>query len=203
MQQIDALLQENGTDAEAIGAQHGLSGDQVKQAMASLMPFVMGGFQKKAEAGEHEEVANLASGIGDPASAVSGGNDILGSIFGSKDVSREVASRAGGQSGIPAGVMKALLPVVAAMVAKRFMGGGAGGGLGGAMGGGLGGSILGSVLSGLGGNGQQLPGGGMMPAGGAASPGGGGLAGALGGMLDRNGDGNPLDDILGGLMGRR
>ncbi len=198
MQRIDDLLAENGTDAAAIGAQHGLSADQTKQAMASLMPFVMGGFQKKADAGAHDEVAGL---VGEPNAAT--GNGILGSIFGSKDVSRQVASQAGGQSGIPAGAMKALLPIVAAMVGKHLMGrGGAGGGMGGGMAGGLSGAILGSVLNGLGGNGQQLPGGGMAPAGGAASPG-GGIGGALGGMLDRNGNGNPLDDILGGLMGGR
>ena len=51
MQQIDTLLAENGTDAAAIGAQHGLSADQTRQAMASLLPFVMGGFHKQAEAG--------------------------------------------------------------------------------------------------------------------------------------------------------
>lgn len=190
MQRIDELLQENGTDAAAIGAQHGLSPDQTRQAMASLLPFVMGGFQKKAEAGEQDEVANLASGIGDPATAVQPGNAILGNIFGSKDVSREVASHAGGQSGIPAGVMKALLPIVAAMVGRHLtkrMGGGIAGGLGGA--------ILGSVLGNLGGGGQSLPGGGVAPAG-------GGMGGALGGMLG-GGGGNPLDAILGGLMGRR
>ena len=31
----------------------------------------------------------------------------------------------------------------------------------------------------------------------------GGLMGALSGILDRDGDGNPLDDLAGGLMGRR
>jgi len=192
MQQIDELLQENDTDAAAIGARHGLSPDQTRQAMASLLPFVMGGFQKKAESGDHDAVAELASGIGDPAADAGPGNGILGHIFGSKDVSRQVASRAGGQAGIPDGVMKALLPIVAAMVGRHLttrMGGGIAGGLGGA--------ILGSVLGNLGVNGQQLPGGGMAPAGGAAA------GGALGGMLDRNGNGNPLDDILGGLMGRR
>lgn len=201
MQHIDDLLAENGTDAAAIGAQHGLSADQTKQAMASLMPFVMGGFQKKADAGAHDEVANLVGSdlVGEPSAAT--GNGILGSIFGSKDVSRHVAQHAGGQSGLPAGAMKALLPIVAAMVGKHLMSRGGAGGSGG-MAGGLGGAILGSVLSGLGGNGQQLPGGGMAPVGGAASPG-GGIGGALGGMLDRNGNGNPLDDILGGLMGGR
>lgn len=60
MQQIDELLAENGTAATAIGAQHGLSADQTKQAMASLMPFVMGGFQKKADVGAYDEVAGAS-----------------------------------------------------------------------------------------------------------------------------------------------
>ncbi|CAA9520284.1 MAG: hypothetical protein AVDCRST_MAG91-2154 [uncultured Sphingomonadaceae bacterium] len=46
-----------------------------------------------------------------------------------------------------------------------------------------------------------MPGGGIAPAGGPART--GGVGGALGGMLDRDGNGNPLDDILGGLMGGR
>ena len=151
MQQVDELLQENGADAAAIGAQHGLSPDQARQAMASLLPFIMGGFQKRADAGD-DELANVASGIDDPATAVQPGNAILGNIFGSKDVSREVATRASGQSGIPNGVLKALLPIVAAMVGRhlaRRMGGGIAGGLGGA--------ILGSVLGNLGRGGGMSP----------------------------------------------
>lgn len=170
MQQIDELLSESGTDAEAIGQRFGLSSDQTKQAMASLIPAIMGGFQKRADANDLEGVAGLAQDIEEPAAAVAPGNAILGQIFGSKDVSRQVATHAAGDTGISNTVLKALLPIVAAMVGRhltRRMGGG--------LLGGVAGGLLGSVLGNLGGGAQ------------ASRP---GQAG-----------GNPLDAILGGLVG--
>jgi hypothetical protein len=120
------------------------------------------------------------------------GNALLGQLFGSKDVSRTVAQHASAQTGIGADKMKALLPILAtlAMGAMAKQGGGAaGGGLGGLLGGLLGGGMGGGAMDGT-------------PMGGAAAPqrGGGGLFG----MLDLDGDGNPLDDIMGmaGKLGR-
>jgi hypothetical protein len=172
VQDINSLLASSGTDAGAIGAQFGLTPEQTKSAMASLLPAVAGGFQKRADAGDVHQVAQLTGSPGQPSMAA--GNDILGQIFGSKDVSRQVAGHAEGQSGVSSAVLKALLPIVASMVAQHFLRGSAGG-LGGAAGsgGGLGG-ILGSVL--------------------------GGSGGGLGGMLGGSGS-NPLDEILGSLTG--
>ncbi len=186
MQQIDELLSENGTDAGEIGRQFGLSPDQTRQAMASLIPAIMGGFQKRADANDLESVAGLAQDIDDPATAVAPGNAILGQIFGSKDVSRQVATHAAGNTGISNTVLKSLLPIVAAMVGQHLMRRMAGGLLGG-----LAGGVLGSVLGNLGGGTQA-------PASGQAD--GGGLGGILGGGA---GGGNPLDAILGGLVGAR
>ena len=105
---------------------------------------------------------------------VSRGNDVLGQIFGSKDVSRTVAQNAATRSGLDPALIKKMLPIVAMLVAgymSRQRGGsqlpGGSGGLGG---------LLGGLLGG-----QQ----GTTPA-----------AGGFGSMLDLNGDGNPLDDIL-------
>jgi len=171
---VDEILRESGMDVGALGARFGLSPEQTRSAVASLMPAVIGGFQHKAQANDLDGVAQVATQVREPSTLA--GNDVLGQIFGSKDVSRQVAGHAAGQSGVSNTVMKALLPIVAAMVAQHFakkMGGVAAGG---ALGGGLGG-ILGSIL--------------------------GGQSGGLpGGFGDARGGSNPLEDILGGL-GRR
>jgi hypothetical protein len=112
---------------------------------------------------------------------VNKGNDILGQIFGSKDVSRTVAGHAAGQTGIDPELLKKMLPILAMLVGGYLSsrGGAQGEGQGG---GGMLGSILGAVLGG----GQQ-----------AAPASGGGLLGGLGSLIDMNNDGNPLDDIIG------
>lgn len=45
------------------------------------------------------------------------GNDVLGQIFGSKDVSRTVALDASNRSGLDQGVLKRMLPMLAMMIA--------------------------------------------------------------------------------------
>ena len=107
------------------------------------------------------------------------GNDVLGQVFGSPEVSRTVAQNASTTSGIDPALLRKMLPMLAMLVAgfmsKQSMGQPAAPASGGA--GDLGG--LGGLLGGLLGQG-----------GAAKAPG-------LAGMLDLNGDGNPLDDILG------
>ncbi len=179
MQGLDQILGSSGVDLGGLSARFGLSPDQTRSAMGALLPAVVGGFHKQAEAGDPAGVAAAANSIAQP--DVSAGNDILGRIFGSKDVSRQVADHAAGQSGVSSTVLKAMLPVAAAMVARHFAsnGGGAGGGLAGMVAAMLGGGGTGAAaLPGMGG-----PGGGL-----------GGLGGLLGG-----GGSNPLDEILGGL----
>jgi hypothetical protein len=153
MQEVDQVLGSSGADVGSLAAQFGLSPDQARAAMGSLMPAVLGGFHKQAEAGDPAGVADAAATVDQP--GVDSGNDILGRIFGSKDVSRQVADHASGESGVSSTVLKAMLPIVAAMVARHVAGGGSdGGGLGG---------MLSSVL------------------GGGNSDGSGGLGGLLGG----------------------
>ena len=105
---------------------------------------------------------------------VTRGNDVLGQIFGSKDVSRAVAQNAAGQSGLDPSVLKKMLPMLAMVVAGLMAKQQGGAGPSQAEGGGLA-DLLGGVL-------------------GRAGTGGG--AAGLASMLDLNGDGNPLDDIL-------
>ncbi len=177
MQGLDQVLGSSGVDLGGLGARFGLSPEQTRSAMGSLMPAVLGGFHKQAEAGDPADVAGAANAVDQP--DVQSGNDILGRIFGNKDVSRQVADHAAGQTGVSSTVLKAMLPIVAAMVARHVAassGATGGGGLGG---------MLASVLAG--GNSGSAGG----------SPGLGGLGG-LGELL--GGGSNPLDAILGGLQ---
>jgi hypothetical protein len=153
-----------------------------------LLPAILGGFKKQTQAqpsgldGLGGLLDQLGGGglmdnvLSPEPTDVNRGNDVLGTIFGSKDVSREVAQNAAGRTGIDPAMLKRMLPMLAMLVAG-FMSKSRGGGMPGAGGGGLGGVL-----------------GGMLGGGGAAR--GGGLGGGLGGLLDLDRDGNPLDDIL-------
>jgi hypothetical protein len=118
--------------------------------------------------------------LGSQPTSLDRGNDVLGQIFGSKDVSRTVAQNAATRTGLDPSLLKKMLPMLAMLVAGYMAKQGrasaptqTGGGLGN-MGGGLG-NVLAGMVGGQGG--------------------GAGLAS----MLDL--DGNPLDDIL-GLAGK-
>lgn len=65
--------------------------------------------------GQHQGYVNDSSSLA-RAETIADGNEILGHIFGSKDVSRQVASRVAAQTGIGESVLKGMLPVVAAMM---------------------------------------------------------------------------------------
>lgn len=178
MQGLDQILGSSGMDLAGLAAKFGIPPEQASAAMGSLLPAVLGGLQKKADAGDLGGVDTVATQIDQPDTA--SGNDVLGHIFGDKDVSRQVADHASGESGVPATILKAMLPVVAAMVAKHLAGNSGGASdAGSGVGGGLGG-LIGSVLGG-GGGGQSGGLGGL-----------GGLAGMFGG----GGGANPLDAIL-------
>ena len=110
------------------------------------------------------------------ATDVGQGNDVLGQIFGSKEVSRTVAADAWKRSGLDPALLRKMLPILAMLVAG-YMARQSGSGQQ-APSGGLGG-LLGGLL------------GGAAPSSGPAK-GPGGLAS----ILDMNGDGNPLDDVL-------
>ncbi len=170
---------------------------------AVLLPAILGGFKNQAQAapnglgglgailGQMGGGGLLDAVVGPQATPVEQGNDILGTIFGSKDVSRQVAGQAAAQSGISADTLKKLLPIVAMLVAGYMASqrGGESGGGAPAPSDGMGG-MLGQVL------GSVLGGGAAAPTAQAAP-----RAGGLAGMLDMDGDGNPLNDLL-GMAGR-
>lgn len=189
MNLTDILAQAGGI--ESMANQLGIPPTMAKQGADALLPAILGGFKKQAQSGGGVEglgglLGQLGGGglldsvLGPQATPVEQGNDVLGQIFGSKDVSRTVAGQAAAQTGIDSGILKQMLPILAMMaagyMAKQGGQGGESGGLGG---------ILGNVL------------GGAMGGGAAPSAGGLGGLGGLGKMLDMDGDGNPLDDIMG------
>jgi hypothetical protein len=188
MQLTDMLAQMGGL--QSVARQLGVSEGEVAQGAEALLPAILGGFQKQAQgqgAGQGmglEGLGGLLEQVLSPqATDVGPGNEVLGQIFGSKDVSRTVAQQAAQQTGLDASLLKQMLPLLAMLVGGYLSRQGGGTPATGAPAGGGGG--LGDLLGGLMGGGA--------PAGTGA--GGGGLGG-LASLLDANGDGNPLDDIL-------
>lgn len=170
---------------ESIARELGVNTSQVEQGAAALAPAILGGLSKQAQGGTGEGglgelLGRLGGGglldnvLSPQPTDVSRGNDVLGEIFGSKNVSRDVATHAANQTGLSSSLLKQMLPMIAMVVAgamaKHAQGNPSSSG---------GGGGLGDLLGGLMGGGQR----------------GGGLGG-LASMLDRNGNGNPLDDIL-------
>lgn len=202
---IAAMLASSGA-LESAAREMGIDPQTAAAGAAVLLPSILGGFKNQAQSapggldGLGSLLGQMGGGglldavVGTQPTPVDQGNAILGQIFGSRDVSRQVAGHAAEQSGISADTLKRLLPVVAMLVAGYLARQGATGqaapaaesaNAGGGMGGMLG-QVLGSVL-----------GGGR----GAASAGTTAGAGGLAGMLDLDGDGNPLNDII-GMAGR-
>ena len=190
---LNQILQAGGGSAvEMIAGRFGISPAQSRMAIEALSPMIAGGMKSQANAagglegllgsvisGNHVAIGDNPEELARPGTTAIG-NEVLGAIFGSKDVSRQVATQAAGQTGFSSDLLKQILPIVAAMAAGSMASNANQGGLGG---------LLGSVL------------------GGASAPqqSGGINAGALGGlanMLDMDGDGNPLDDIM-GMLARR
>jgi hypothetical protein len=190
--QITEILNQLG-GLQSVAKELGVDEAQVSAGAAALMPALLGGFKKQAQAqpsgldGLVGMLGNLGGGgllddvLSPQPTNVGRGNDVLGQIFGSADVSRTVAHNAAATSGLDPALLKKMLPMLAMLVAgfmaKQRMGPPAAPDSASAGAGGLGG--LGGLLGGLLGQGgaSQAPG--------------------LAGMLDLNGDGNPLDDIMG------
>ena len=187
MQMIDVLTQMGGL--QSMARDLGVSESQAAAGAQALLPAILGGFKKQAQAQPSglDGLGGLLSQLGggglldnvlapEPTN-VTRGDDVLGQIFGSRDVSRTVAQDAAGRSGLDPSLLKKMLPILAMLVAG-YMAKQQGDGTQAGAGGGLGG-LLGGLLGG----------------GAAGTPNQAG-AGGLASMLDLNNDGNPLDDIL-------
>jgi hypothetical protein len=190
MQITDILARMGGL--QSIARELGVSETEAASGAEALAPAILGGLQKKAEA-QPGGVAGLGGLLGQLGGGglldqvlspqptdVSQGNNVLGEIFGSKDVSRTVAQHASSQTGLEPGLLKKMLPLLAMLISGYMAkhagaAAGSGGGPGADAAAGSGGG-LGDLLGGRTGSGGGL--------------------GGLASMLDRNGDGNALDDIL-------
>jgi hypothetical protein len=181
---LDELLPPGGIDA--VASQLGIPREQAQRGAQALLPSLVGGMGDKVQAsGAHtleSEVHTLGGAglvdnvVGPEPTDVARGNQMLGSIFGSKDVSRQVAGHAAQSSGLDPALLKKMLPILAMLVAGYMTKRSAGqqGGLGG---------VLGSVLGGLGGAGGGGLGGALGGGLGGMASGGGGLGGMLGSIL--------------------
>jgi len=218
MNLMDMIMGAAGGQApQQMGQQFGLDAGQSQGAIAALLPAISSALKQNTaspqglagligalQKGSHDQYLDNPAQL-NQAGAVTEGNAILGHLFGSKEVSREVASRASASSGVDASFLKKMVPMVAMMamgsLGKQTRGGG---GLQSAltgmamqqlMGGGAKAGGLGGLLGGLMGGGRraqtqqrQQHQNGM---------------GMLGKMLDADGDGSTMDDILGMVMNSR
>mgnify|MGYP004522782341 CR=1 FL=1 len=171
---LDDMLPAGGL--EAIAKQLGIPQDQARRGVDALLPSIVGGMGARTNAADGGALEAELHRLGGPALAhnvigpeptdIGRGNQMLGNIFGSKDVSRQVAGEASATSGLDPALLKQMLPILTMLLAGHLSQRSAGqqGGLGG---------ILGSVLGGLAGGGGAFGGGSA----------GGGLGGGLGGVL--------------------
>ncbi|MCF6221278.1 MAG: DUF937 domain-containing protein [Robiginitomaculum sp.] len=213
MNLLDMIMAaQGGKVAQSAGSQLGLNGKQSQQAIAALLPAISSALKMNTkdpqglqsllgalQGGRHEQFLDNADVYGQP-DIRDQGNAILGKLFGSKEVSRAVAGRAAEQTGIGADILKKMLPMVATMamgslskqtrqpsMAQQLAGLALGGGGGRQQQSGLGG-----LLGGLLGGGRRQ----VRQQQQAQSQG----MGILGNLLDADGDGNMMDDILGMAM---
>ncbi len=166
------MLQSTGV-IDSMARELNIDQQTAKMAAGALLPAIVAGMGRSATGGN--STPDPLGGLGSLAGAVLGGgsagglggglldavlgqsptpvnqgNDILGNIFGSKDVSRSVAGEVAAMTGIDEGILKKMLPILAMAItgymAKQATGGGQ---QGGAAGGGALGGILGSIVTGM------------------------------------------------------
>lgn len=119
---------QNGSGMEALARQFGLSQQQAQAAVDALLPAFSQGLKRNASdpyglggllsmwaGGQHAQYTDNAAAASSP-EGVAAGNDILGQLFGSKDLSRAVASQAAQATGIGQQLLQQMLPVIASML---------------------------------------------------------------------------------------
>lgn len=218
MNLLDMIMQaQGGAAAQRAGQTLGLDQSQAQTAIAALLPAISSALKQNTQSpqglagllgalqnGNHSQYVEQPETLGRP-ETVADGNAILGHLFGSKEVSRAVAGHAAEKTGMSSDILKKMLPLVATMAMgslskqtqapdmksqlaglamQQMLGGGAkAGGLGGMLGGLLGGGARKQQRQA-----QQSHQQGM---------------GFLGKMLDADGDGSVMDDVLKMAMNSR
>ena len=137
----DLLFEKKNSDTISTFAnQFGVNDSQAKDAISSLAKSLSRGMGQQTQnnrgmdglfdainTGKHSRYIDDPSLLGQE-NTRNDGNDILGHIFGNKDVSRHVAKRASKETGLSDSLLKKMLPVVATMVmgalGKKVLGGG-------------------------------------------------------------------------------
>ena len=125
----EILKASGGSVVKQLGDQFGLDSKQAESALSNLIPAIAAGVKKSASSksgledllGKVGASNELQNAIDLPellakAGATSAGNEILGNIFGSKEVSRDVAGQVSKSTGVDSGVLKKMLPLVAGLV---------------------------------------------------------------------------------------
>ena len=133
------LSNDNGNTVKELSKQFDLPEQQTRTAVEELIPALSRGMQNNTSSspGMDELLDALRSGkhsryMDDPtllnkAETTKDGNDILGHIFGNKEVSREVANQVSKKSGVSSTLLKKMLPVLATLamgaLSKGVLGG--------------------------------------------------------------------------------
>jgi len=118
---------QGGGAVQQLSQRFGLDEGQTASALEQLVPALMGGVRQNVQSGGLEGLLGMLGGGNtdqylDDAEAIQApqttdtGNDILGQLFGSKEISRSVAGQASANTGIGADILKQMLPIVATMV---------------------------------------------------------------------------------------
>ncbi len=219
MNLMEAILGGGGSPVSSMAKQFGLDEGQVTQAIQQMIPALTNGVKRNVQKkdglegllqalnqGGHERYLDDAGAL---LGATDDGNGILGHILGSKDMSRALADRTAKKTGISSSILKQMLPLIAALVMgslkrqgshsgllDQLLGGILGGGSSASSGGGIlggrsssssGGGLLGGLLGKILGGGRKK----------AAPKRGSSPLDALGGLLDADGEGSVIDDLLG------
>ncbi|HEY4193255.1 MAG TPA: DUF937 domain-containing protein [Mesorhizobium sp.] len=119
---------QDGQGMDVLAKQFNLSQQQAQLAVEALLPAFSQGLKRNTAdpAGLGSFLSSMASGqhaaffdnadSAFSAHGVSQGNDVLGQLFGSKDLSRAVASQAAQTTGLSQQLLQQMLPVIASMV---------------------------------------------------------------------------------------
>lgn len=119
---------QNGNGVEALARQFGLSQQQAQAAVQALLPafsqglkrntsdpYGVGAFLSALSTGQHARYFDDAADASSP-QGMAAGNDVLGQLFGSKDLSRAVAAQAAQATGLGQQLLQQMLPAIAAMI---------------------------------------------------------------------------------------
>lgn len=125
---LDMILEaQNGGAVSEVARNFGIEERQARDVFAEVVPPFTRGMQRNTQKqggmddligainrGKHGNYLDDLASLSNP-STTKDGNDILGHVFGSKDVSRNVAKHAGSRTGIDPALIKKILPIVAAI----------------------------------------------------------------------------------------